>query len=465
MRVNLFGLGIQSRSKAVASARLQNVYIENRPAGEKSETVAYSIPGLDLFSDAGDTAWRGLLQVETTDFFYGVHRAVLYKVDNTGTRTSVGTLNTSTGRVGMTHNGDVILIVDGTNGYTYTISTNSFAQVSDGDFLNGAKTCTWQDQWFLVEDGTQFAISPDGVNWDAADRGIAESSPDGISRIIADHGEIVILGAQTTEFWTDTGATDFPFAPLKSSTAEWGCAATWSAAKSNDSLIYLGKNGDGQVSVVRLNGYVPQVISTPDLDAIINGYSAVSDATGFGYKVGGHPFYQLNFPTADASWLFDALSNRWMSVKSYGMGRQRNEIGIQYLARTVVSDESSGKLYRLNTNTYTENGADIQVELISETIRSPDGERFPVDKLRLDMETGVGLPSGQGSIPQVMLSVSRDGGRTFGSEMWASAGKLGKYRTRVEWRRLGTSDSWVFKIRMTEPVKKVFVSASINPQD
>lgn len=465
MKINLFGLGIQSRSKAVANARLQNVYIENRPMGEKSEVVAYGIPGLDLFSDAGDTPWRGHIPVETTNFFYGVHRGTLYKVDNSGARTSLGALNTTSGRVGMAHDGDVILIVDGTNGYTYKISTSTFAQIADPDFLNGAKTCAWLDQLFIVEDGTEFATSPDGAAWDATERAVAESSPDGIQRVIADHGELNVLGPISTEYWVTTPAVDFAFQPIKSAAAEWGCAAPWSVCKANDSLTWLGKNSDGQVSVVRLNGHVPQVISTPDLDQIINGYSTVSDATGLAYKVGGHPFYQLNFPSADASWLYDGLSNRWTPIKSAGMGRHRAEIGIQYLSRTIVSDSSNGRLYKLNPSTFTENGESIEVELISETVRAPDGERFPVDRLRLDMETGVGATSGQGVIPQVMLAVSRDGGNTYGSEMWANAGEIGKYKTRVEWRRLGTSDQWTFKIRVTDPIKKVFVSASVNPQD
>lgn len=464
-QINLFGLGVQSRSRSVAAARLQGVYVENRPAGEKSQTVAYGIPGLDLFSDAGDTPWRGLLPVETTSFFYGVHRNTLYKVDNSGTMTSLGTLNTSTGRVGMAHNGAVILIVDGTNGYTYTIASNTFAQIGDADFLNGAKTCAWLDQLFIVEDGDQFATSPDGSAWDATERAAAESSPDGIVRIIADHGELNVFGAISTEYWVTTPAVDFAFQPIKSATAEWGLAATWSACKANDTIVMLAKNNDGQASVVRLNGHVPQVISTPDIDAIINDYSTISDATGLAYKVGGHPFYQINFPNADASWLYDGLSNRWTAIKSYGMGRHRGEMAIQFLSRTVIADSENGRLYRLNPDTYTENGEAIEVEMISETLRLPDGQRFPVDRLRLDMEVGVGAVSGQGSIPQVMLSVSRDGGYTWGAEMWANAGQIGKYKTRVEWRRLGTSDQWTFKIRMTDPVEKVFVSASINPQD
>lgn len=465
MRVPLFGIGIQSRSRAVTPGGLVNLYTETRPVGEKAQIVAYGTAGLDLFTDAGDTPWRGLIPVETTDNFYGVHRGVFYQVDNAGIRTSQGTLNSVSGRVDMTHNGDVILMADGTDVYTYKISTDTFAEVSDGDLIANCKTCSWLDQQFLVENGTQFQISPDGSAWDATDVGVPESSPDGIVRLITDHGEATILGAVSTEFWASVPATDFQFAPNKAATAEWGCAAQNSVVKANDSVIFLAKNGDGQVSVVRLRGYTPEVISTPDLDHIINGYSVVSDATAFAYKLGGHPFYQINFPTADRSWLFDSFSNRWSRVQSYGSGRHRAEIGIQYLNRTVVSDYSSGRLYKINADTFTENGDTIESEMVSEGIRMPDGERFPVDRLRLDMETGVGLSSGQGSIPQVMLQVSRDGGQTWGSELFSSAGQIGKYKTRVEWRRLGISDQWAFKIRFSEPCKRVFVSASINPQD
>lgn len=464
-RIDLFGIGIQSRSRAVTSARLQNLFVEQRPMGEKSQVVAYGVAGLDLFADAGDTPWRGLIPVETTDYFYGVHRGVFYQTDNTGTRTSKGTLNTQSGRVSLTHNGSVALMVDGADGYTFNIGTDTFAEISDGDFPANCKTATWLDQYFIVEDGEQFAISEDGSAWDATDRGVPESNPDGIVRVIADHGQLVILGANTTEFWENTGATDFPFAPLKGATAEWGCAAVNSVVKANDTLTFLGKNSDGQVSVVRLKGYIPEVISTPDLDFIMNGYSVTSDATALAHKQGGHPFYVLNFPTADASWLYDALSNRWTQIKSADIGRQRNEIGIQYQNRTIVSDYSSGRLYTINPKTYSENGETLAVEMISGPIRAPDGERFSADCLRLDMQTGVGLATGQGSDPQVMLQVSRDGGNSWGSEIWTTAGKIGKYKTRVEWRRLGSSDQFAFRIRMTDPVSRVFVSASLNPQD
>lgn len=464
-RISAFGLGVQSRSRAVTAARSQNIYFEPRPMGEKAQIVAYGTPGLTLFANAGDTPWRGMQSIGTTDFMYGVHRGVHYQVDNTGALTSRGLLNTTTGRVDMTHNGTVGFMVDGTDAYTYTIASTTFAEVTDGDMIANPKTCTWLDQYFIIENGSQFQISANGSSWDSTEVAVPESNPDGIVRIFADHGELMIFGDISTEFWTNTGATDFPFAPLKSSTAEWGLAATWSLCKFNDSVACLVKNRMGQASVAKFEGYVPRIISTPDLDEIINSYATVSDATAYSYMLGGHPMYEISFPSAGYSWLYDAFANHWSPRKSANITRQRNEIGIQYLNKTVVSDYASGVLYNLRDDVYTENGEMIERELISGTVANPDLERLSIDRFRIDMETGVGLATGQGSNPQVMLQVSRDGGNSYGAEMWRSAGEIGQYRRRVEWRKLGGAEQFVFKLRMTDPVKFAAVNESVNPMD
>lgn len=464
-RIPVFGFGVQSRSRAVTAARTQNIYVERRPAGEKSQIVGYGTPGLDLEGTAGDTPWRGAIPVETTDFWYGVHRGTFYQVDNTGTLTSRGTLNTTSGRVWLSHNGTKVLMTDGTNAYLYTISGASFSGPISSNIIANTTTCTWQDQWFIVGSPAAFQISADGSTWNAADVGIPESNPDGLVATVSDHGELILPGKLSTEFWTNTGATDFPFAPLKSSTAEWGCASDSSITKFNDSLAWLGKNRLGQVSVVKLEGYIPRVISTPDIDFIINGYADVSDATAFSYMLGGHPMYQINFPAAGYSWLYDGKENHWSPAKSYGMTRQRCDMAISYLNKTIVFDESNGDFYSLNPNTYTENGDLIERELISENVALPDLERFSVDRFRVDIETGVGTATGQGSDPQIMLQVSHDAGNSWGAEMWQSMGPIGQFKQRVEWLQLGASDQFTFKVRVTDPVKFAMVSAMINPPD
>ena len=85
-----------------------------------------------------------------------------------------------------------------------------------------------------------------------------------------------------------------------------------------------------------------------------------------------------------------------------------------------------------------------------------------VSKLQVDFETGVGLISGQGSDPQAMLQFSKDNGHTWSNEAWVTLGAIGAYLTRAIWWRLGVARDWVFKIRITDPVKVVIAGASID---
>lgn len=466
MKAPLFGIGMQGRSPVITAKLMQNFYVDFRPQGEKTQVAAIGFPGLDLFVEFGDTAIRGSpLPVEQNDLLYLVHRGTFWEINNAGVMTSRGTLNTVSGYVEMAHDGTVVMIVDGTNGYTYNTGTNAFAQITDVNFPANPTSVTWTGGYFVAGfDNGRFYISTDGTTWAALDFSNAESNPDRLVRVIADHGELVLYGDISTEFWGVTGATDFPFGKVQGADAEWGLAARGSVAKFDDSLAFLCKNRMGQVIVGKLVGHQVQKISTPDLDTVINDYAVVSDATAFSYMLGGHPMYQINFPSAGYSWSFDGLSNEWSKRKSAGINRQRCEYGAPYLAQTVLTDYTNGRLYKLNDSTYTENGSVIEGEITGEHW---DNEltRESIDCIRLDMEVGVGLVSGQGSDPQVMLQLSKDGGKTFGNERWRSAGKMGDYRRRVEWRRNGSSRRWTARVRITDPVKRVILGAYVNPVD
>ena len=73
--------------------------------------------------------------------------------------------------------------------------------------------------------------------------------------------------------------------------------------------------------------------------------------------------------------------------------------------------------------------------------------------LQIDLETGVGLVSGEGSDPQLMLRWSDDGGQTWSDEHWTSAGRMGEYQTRAVWMRLGRSRDRVYETTVTSPVQ------------
>lgn len=461
--VPLFGLGTRSRSPTVTAQHLLNLQYEVYADADKQRLAIYGTPGMTLFTDdLGDTPVRGW--IATGNLVYLVHRGTFYEMNNAMVLTSRGTLNTVDGRVNMAYDGSVILMVDGTNGYTYTISGATFAEVTDAQFPDAANTVTWLGSNFYVDDGVgdSFFWSPDGTNWDALDFATAESQPDGIVRVFADHGEILLFGENTIEPWGLIESGDAPVSPVKSAITEFGLAARWSLCKYNDGLAFLGKNLQGQVQVYYLKGYVPTPISTQELDEIINGYATVSDATGFAFMDRGHPFYQINFPTPGKSWRYDASTGKWGEVAySLAQTRHRAELQLDFVNQTLLSDYSNGNIYRLDPDVYTDNGVQIAREIVGRHIFNQE-DRSVVDELYVDFETGVGLISGQGSDPQVMLQISKDNGNTWGNELWTTLGAIGKYLTRVYWRRLGVSYDWVFKLRVTDPVKVVIAFAAVK---
>ena len=459
MRLNLFGLGLRGKSPNVTAQRRVNCYLELTPEQDKTKVVAYGTPGLSSFISLGAAPVRGM--VAYGDYIYAVQGSTLWSINNAGVTANLGTLSTSQGRVGICIGGIntiYLLIVDGTTAYTYNITTPAFATGPTG-FPSGATTCAWQDGYFLVELNNKFFVSAinDPTTWDVLDFASAESNSDLIGHLVADHGEVILLGTETTEFWSDSGALDFPYARVN--TIEWGLAAKWSVAKFSGSLAWLAKNRMGQAQVVLLNDYMPQPISTPELDSIINGYSSLSDASAFSYLLGGHPMYQINFPGEGKSWLYDGHSNAWSELVS-GSGRHRAEIYTNFLGTLRVSDYTNGNIYILDPDVYTDAGDTIIRRLVSRHVF--DQGFISVTELRAEFESGVGLVSGQGSDPQAMLQVSKDGGHGFGNIRTAPIGAIGEYKTRTVWRRLGKGRDFVFDISVSDPIKFVVAGAWID---
>lgn len=467
-RIPVFGPGLRAKSPYVTAKSLQNVYCETRPAGEKASIVGYRTPGLVVFSDFGTTTpIRGGHANQTTNLSYCVVGNVLYEVSGTGVATNRGTLNTSTGRVSIADNGVQVMIVDGAYGYIFNTSTLAFAQITDVDFPANPLTVAYLSRRFVinVQNSSRFYWSAvdDGLTWDALDFSNAESSPDPIAAVWSSGGQLVLYGTSTTEFFGDSGAADSAFAVIKGTANEWGLAARWSVAKYDNSMAMLVQNRMGQVMVAQLAGYIPKKISTPDMDAIINGYATVNDASAYSYMLGGHPMYVISFPGASATWLYDGSTGIWSQLVSYGLTRHRGEFGWSFLTYNLVTDFSDGRLYQLRADTYTDDGDQIESVVTTETIAAPGLERLEVLKLRADMQVGQGTSAVE--YPQVGLSVSRDNGNTWGAEMMRDLGPIGQYGNTVEWTRLGTARNFVFRIRVTDPVAFTLVSASVNPED
>jgi hypothetical protein len=454
--IPLLGIGINSNSPEATAQTRVNFYLEK--GDDKNSLYAYGTPGLSLFVSFGDTPIRGMYT--NGDFIYCVHRDGFYSITNGGTIALLGTLLTSDGTVELSDNGLQIIVVDGTYGYTFTIATQVFARITSDGFP-GARTVAFNDSFFIINkpDTGQFYISNsyDGNTWDALNFATAESNPDKLSKVYVDHGQVLLFGTDTLEFWYNSGALDFPYARISGASSEWGLASVRSIAKLDNSLIFLAKNKLGEVMVVTVTGYSITKVSTFDIETKFNNYSGVSDATGFSYNYNGHQFYQLNFTAGGESWLYDASMGIWSQLKS-GDGRHYSEKCVSFFNKTITSDYANGNLYEIRGDVFTDNGTTIVSELTSKHSFAQQ-DRLQIHMLEIDMESGVGLATGQGDNPQIMLQISRDDGHTWGAEKWANMGRVGVYKSRAIWRRLGQSRDFVFRIRISDPVRRAIMGA------
>ena len=387
---------------------------------------------------------------------------------------STGMQITVSGASPAQYNGTFTVTVTGNNTLTYVMGSDpgssaspvgtyavasAFARITDPDFP-GASTVTFLNQRFIITepDSGKFWCSQllDGSAFDGLDFATAEFAPDNLVRCMADAGQLYLFGTTTTEIWGDSGAADFPYAKVGGGAVEWGLDARWSLAKYMNSLAFLGRNRLGQVQVCLMAGAQVQPISNPQVEAQFSTYGDTSNATGFAYMVNGHPFYQINFPTVGKSWLYDGQSKCWSRLESSG-GLHRIQGAVQLLGSIYGADYKNGKLYKIEPDVYTDDGQMIVREFTSRHLATGDFTHLP--ELWIEMESGVGLQAGQGSNPKIMMQISRDGGKTWGNELWRSLGEVGEYKKRAKWNRLGRFYDGVFKFRVTDPVKTTFVHA------
>ena len=469
MKTPILGQSYVARSVNAADSRMVNLFPEAVPGEGQTSGFLNRAPGLRLLLTVGTGPIRGLWSYG--GYAYAVSGTEVYKITTSWTATKVGDV-TGTGPVSIADNGKQMFIACNGPSYIYDNVTNAFAQITDIDFP-GAVTVNYIDGYFQFNQPNSQLIWVseilDGTQIDPLSFASAEGSPDGVVSTMVDHREVWIFGTNSVEVWYDNGAVDFPLTRIQGAFNELGCAATFSVAKLDNALFWLGADARGRGIVYRANGYSGVRVSTHAVEWQIQNYGNISDAIAYTYQRDGHSFYVLIFPSAGATWVYDVATQAWHERAGWSDGefvRHRSNCQVEFNSQNVVGDYQNGNIYAFDLEVYADNGA-IQKWLRSWRALPPNQnnlKRTAHHSLQLDAETGVGLNDGQGSNPQVMLRWSDDGGHTWSSEHWASMGKIGAFFYRTFWRRLGMTTKLrdrVYEVSGTDPVKISIVGAEL----
>lgn len=440
-----------------------NFYAESAPPDARTQVAVKGCPGIITAATLGAGPVRQLHVFDGT--LYAVSGGTLYSIDSDHIATPLGGVIGGSSVVSMDDNGSEIVVVNGTSGYIWD-STSGFRIISDADF-NAANTVAHIDQFFLFDNAGTGEIFRsdllDGTSYDAAAFATAESKSDDVLAVRNHKNILYALGGKTIEPMANTKAANFPFQRIEGALINRGIIGSFGITDEDEALHFIG---DDRVAY-RYSGSLKRA-STHAIEGEWQRYGTVTDVIAFSMTFAGHKWVYFTFPTESRTFGYDLSTRLWHERKSHD--RMRNDLGrwrVNCVAtaynRTYVGDVFSGKVGYLDADTYTEFGDQIIGELVSPPLFDRNGRRMSMPWFELDIETGVGLTSGQGSDPQIMMSISDNGGHSFEpQEIWRSMGKLGEYATpayQLRWDRLGNFFNRCIKVTVSDPVSRTVLGA------
>lgn len=437
----------EGRSLVWSGAKLVNAYAESSE-GDKAEPFAVmAIPGLVPFASVSSLAVRGVHVM--AEALYAVIGTTLYSTAANGTSSSLGTVG-GTLPVQMADNGDQLAIQGGAlNNQGYILDTGTlFTGIANLPPVSGV---TYMDGYFVwpVFESDQFIISAlgDGLSYDPLDVATVEGDPDDVIGVVNLQRELQFFGARTIEIWFDSGNADFPFERSQNAFIERGCRDRDSIVKIDNSVQFVGND----LIVYRLNGYQPVRISNHAIEFKI---ASASWFRAFTYSEEGAKFYVLN--TDVGCWAYEMSTGAWAERKSLGYDNYRVSCAADAYGGTVMGSGYTGKLYTPSLDVFTEDGDPIPVEIVLPSLQT-DRSKSTCYSLEIQCETGVG--NAQDPDPQIILTYSKDGGRTFSNEMARPMGRVGEYLTRCIWRLGVQFRQLQFKLQMPSLTKRYVISA------
>lgn len=322
------------------------------------------------------------------------------------------------------------------------------------------------------------------------------------------HRRLFLFSQNYTEVWENAGiGTTLPFRRNNSLLIEYGTPCLGSISVSFDLMCFLSQTKDGLGPVVQVSGTEVAPISTRALDFQLAQYAAnnqISDCRSFLIKENGLIFYRMNFTAADHTWIYNiTLSNPqseetklWHEEETLRGNRHPAQTHAYFNGINYVGSYLSPIRYSIDSNTYTNDGELIRRMRITRPIVPPGYQRIRIDRLQVDLLQGTlaqignttqsldlftensfdllteddqvilleqGLVTHKSQDLFVFLSISKDGGQTYGYKVSAPMGNLGQRTFRTLWRKLGViprGQAFVAKFEFFDAVPFVILGAS-----
>lgn len=462
-------------SPAISVRELVNLYTHIPESQTITDAALFGVSGIQEIGEAGVNDFcRGMHVVG--DRLFSVMGGGLWELESDFTFSDLTHAVNGSEKLFTSDNGYQLCIVppdynNTKNAFIFDINTDTYTQVADADFDGPVGGVCFSDGYFIFwkKDTNKWFISDlrDGLTYNALDFASAESDPDPISSIAPLRGIVFVFGSQTFEQYQNVGGAGFPYERINSGTYNKGCTAPLTVVEVNNMLVWIGSGVNEQPAIWASDGGPPQKLSTASIDNIIysGGIDPVRSAYVIKWAERGHSFAAFTVPGV-CTVVYDFSTNLWHRRES--IDRDGNDAPWRVNAMAdafsniVVGDSYSGKIGSYKRDVFYEYDEEIHAYFTSPPIDN-GGKPFSVNQVQLVCQTGFVPQNGQGSDPEIRMSVSKNGGITYLPEISRKMGAIGEFEFPVTWPCLGRfSRSMTLRWDISEPISRVFVKAEIE---
>jgi hypothetical protein len=366
-------LGLSSaygRTPAEGGTRLINCYASSLGEEARHQYPVYAVDGFDAFASitgTGTGAIRGGFPLSAS-VLYVVSGTRVVSVSAAGSPTLLTGTVAASGHVTMARNrkepnAQVALAIASTAGNLYFIENGTLTEFTLADIDSGGTLLgvTAIDGYFviLMSNGEFFITAIDNSTIDELDFAKAEANPDGGVAIAVLGTALIIFGNASTEFWSNTGATDFPFE--RNQTRSYGCYAagsvqnlvqTRSGSGVSDTLVFAATDSKGAyLGVCLMEGTEPVKISSPQLDRAIIADGDPTLIRSETWSNGERSFYYIH--GSNFSFGYDFSTGLWHERVSDGIAFWRGANAFTFGTQIIVGDYALAELYVIQPDLYS----------------------------------------------------------------------------------------------------------------
>lgn len=460
--INITGPSYQSRSRPLSSQETKNFYHAVVEAG-KDQYVLHSFPGLKLEGTATGGADRGMRAMAGVGF--RVVGNTLYEFNAAGTHFNKGTIPGSN-RCILSDDGFNLIIVSDSGVFQY--DGTSVTTVTDSNIV-GSTAVTYLNSQMIYTNPPLFVVADPDIPNQAS--GLNAASADSAAGVLvhsyAFQQTLYNLTTTANEPWWNSGTGKPPFDRIDNQIMEVGCAAVRSVAHTDEFLYWLGDD----LAIYQASGGTKRRVSTPAISNAISKFNDISDAISFTVTFENMNFYVLSFINDDQTWILNEGlgTNGWDDISSGTQGGVYQGTSlINVYDKNYVADINNGNLYTLDIDTYQNNGEIIQRRRVTSSVNGKllgaPGKEVEIDRFQVIMEKGVGLITGQGEDPQIMIDISFDGGKSWNEQGFADTGRLGETQILVELFPQGRRvfHDAIFRLTTSDGVPYEIFSAAVD---